>query len=486
MEVSLYEKLSSKILTFALIGLLLACLPIILILAFVHLVTWSDLFALCIITPVSIGILYYIYKRTHTSSNGKFYISAVSFFIASVFLWYIPTGQIWGALILYMLLSLIYLDARVILFATGYAIVINTIYVFFNPFYQGRSVLDSIVIYIIISMIGIVAYCITLMGKKMLEDVKENEGKVTALLQEITVSISAIEQFGKNLYENVAHTTDISKEISFGYSEIAKGVEMQAAGILDINERVSGTNNFILGVAENSKVLKELSLSTSTVTQKGNEMLQTLQSDLNRVFQIQEESEHSMKVLEEKTDKISGILKAIDTIAEQTNLLALNASIEAARAGEHGKSFAVVANEIRKLAGHAGSSSKEISSIVGDIQMQTEAVSSQIEKGNQAIEQSQVAANTSKELFNAITDNMDNVLTKATDIQLMLSDLEMNSQAIGHELANISNVTEESSASIEQMSASMTVQTGQIEDISTSFKDLEKMIDTLNTITKSE
>ncbi|WLR55655.1 methyl-accepting chemotaxis protein [Mesobacillus subterraneus] len=479
MEISLYEKMSSKILTYALIGLLVSCIPIILILALFKLVTWNDFFALSLITPILIGVLYFIYKKTHSGLRGKYYISAISFFIAFVFLWFIPTKEIWGALLLYMALSLIYLEAKVILLATAYAIAVNTIYLFIHPYYQSLSLLDIIVTYIIILMIGIVSYFITLMGRKMLEDVEKNEAIVTDLLLEISTSIEAIERFGKNLYKNVEHTTDISNEISFGYSEIAKGVEMQAAGVQDINEKVFGTNEFILGVAENAKVLKELSISTSDVTLQGNEKMHKLQEDLGIVSEIQAESVNSIQLLEEKTGKINEILNAIHGIAQQTNLLALNASIEAARAGEHGKSFAVVASEIRKLAGSAGSSAKEISLITEDIQSQTHQVSLQIQKGNQAIDQSQKAADSSKEFFHSITDNMNDVLGKATDIQSMLSKLEKNSTDIGHELGNISNITEESSASIEQMSASLSVQTQQIEAISTSFKNLEQMIDTL-------
>lgn len=484
MNVSLYEKMSSKILLYALIGLLVSCLPIILVFAFLKLVTWNDFISLTIVTPVLIGMLYFTYKKSHLTTQGKYYISAISFLIALVFLWFIPTAEIWAALLLYMLISLIYLNGKVILLAAGYAVIINTVYCFFHPFYKEMSMLDTSVTYIIISMVGAVAYSITLMGRKMLEDATENQRKVTNLLAEIADSAGFIEKFGKNLNENILHTTDISREISFGYSEIAKGAELQAAGVLDINERVSGTNEFILGVSEHSKVLKELSLSTSNVTQQGNEMMKMLQADLSRVVEIQEESENSMKVLEEKTVKISGILKAIDSIAEQTNLLALNASIEAARAGEHGKSFAVVANEIRKLAGNAGFSAKEIATIVEDILNQSRTLSAQIQKGNHAIEQSQKAVDSSGEIFTSITGYMTEVLVKASEIQEMLNDLEMNAQAIGHELGNISNVTEESSASIEEMSASLSVQTAQIEAISGSFKDLEQMIETLNNLTR--
>lgn len=483
MQVSVYEKLSSKILTYTLIGLLLSCFPIFLTITLLHFLPWKTFFILSVMIPVLAGVVYVVYKKTHDHVLGKYYISALSFLVDLVFLWYIPTGEIWGALFLYMILSLIYLNGKVTMLATGYAVFVNTIYLIFNPFYQGKEILDYIVIYILIVMVGVVTYCITLMGKRMLLDVKENESMVTGLLSEITASIGKIEQFGKNLNENVAQTMEISKEISAGYAETAAGIEMQASGLVDINEKIRGTNEFIAGVSEHSTVLKELSISTSNVTDQGNEIIQNLKLDLNNVTDIQEETGHSMAALEEKTQSISHISKAIEEIAEQTNLLALNASIEAARAGEYGKSFAVVANEIRKLAGNAGSFAKDIAVILQDIEKQTFAVSSQIQKGNEAIKQSQKAADSSKDVFYTITDNMNDVLNKAADIQQMLNNLKENSQAIGFEIGNVSNITEESSASIEQMSASLSLQTERIEAISFSFNDLEQMISTLNHLT---
>ncbi|WP_026691948.1 methyl-accepting chemotaxis protein [Peribacillus kribbensis] len=485
MQASVYDKFGSKILTFAEIALMISCLPIFLVFTLFHLFTWKSFMITGIMIPILSGLLYLVYKKTYQSQKGKYYITATSFVLALIFLGFVPTGEIWGAIPLYIVLSLIYLDSKVIIIATSYALAVNTIFIFFNPSYQGKEILDYIVIYILIFMIGIVAYSITMLGKRVVMDVKKNEQKVTDLLSEIKISIEKVEQFGKILFENVTHTMEISKEISAGYLETAKGIELQAAGIVDINEKISGTNDYITGVSERSKGLKDLSISTSSVTNQGNEMIQGLQTELQSVVEIQEETVDLMSALEDRTQSISTILKAIEGIASQTNLLALNASIEAARAGEYGKSFAVVADEIRKLATGAGSSAKDIASILKDIENQTKAVSSQIKKGNEAIEHSQKTAETSKDIFYKITENMNGVSAKAGEIQEMLLDIDTNAQSIGQEIGTISHVTEESSASIEEMSAALQLQTDRIEAISSSFIDLEKMIVSLNELTQA-
>ncbi|MBM7602793.1 methyl-accepting chemotaxis protein [Metabacillus crassostreae] len=478
-----YEKLSSKLLTIAIPGLLGSCIPIILALSIFKIVPFKTFLFVCIVVPFLIGGLYLTYKKFHTSSKGKYLLSALSFFIIFVFMWFIPSYEIWGAIPLYLLISLIYLNSKVMIYATIYSYIVYTAHLIFNPYFAKNLVMDHIVIYVVLTMLGVTCYCITLMGKRMLADVNKNQDKVTDLLEEISKSVNSIEVFGKKLTKNVEEAGTISKEISLGFNEISKGTESQASGMLDINEKVSDTNNFIVAVSETSLDLKEISLSTSDVSEKANETMKELVLNLEQVSQAQVQTDELMKSLEGKNDQISGILKAIEEIATQTNLLSLNAAIEAARAGEQGKSFAVVAGEVRKLAGHASSSATEISTILNDIKDQTQAVSTQINSGKMAIEISQKSAENSTMYFHSINDNMLNVLNKATNIQSMLKDLETNSQSIGQKIETISSVTEQSSASIEEMTASLDMQTERIGAISHSFADLEKMIESLNELT---
>ena len=188
------------------------------------------------------------------------------------------------------------------------------------------------------------------------------------------------------------------------------------------------------------------------------------------------QSTEIVNMLGEKSKEIDNIVSLINEISDQTNLLALNAAIEAARAGEQGKGFAVVADEVRKLAEESGDASGQISKLISEIQMDISTAIKAMNEGNVAVEKGQVMINDAGKSFNDIVDSINNVSSQMSLVVDVIQGLYKNSDKMIKSVQNVATVAKGGSEKIKEIASSSDDQIAQMEQVSEAAQALTEIV----------
>jgi len=174
---------------------------------------------------------------------------------------------------------------------------------------------------------------------------------------------------------------------------------------------------------------------------------------MQTIAQVVRESADSIGKLAKSADQIGNIIGVINDVADQTNLLALNAAIEAARAGEHGRGFAVVADEVRKLAERTGKATGEITDMIKGIQNETNEAVQSMESGIQEVDKGRELADQAGNSLNEIVTMTQRVMDMIQQIATASEEQSTAAEQISKNIENISSVTKETATGAEQSAA---------------------------------
>ena len=321
--------------------------------------------------------------------------------------------------------------------------------------------------------------------RKSAEESERSRQEMQQLLQEVTASVNILNTTNSMLQDNATATGKITRDVSTSFQEIASGIESQTPSVADISGAIHQMNEIVLQTGRASDEMNEQSRKTAEFTEQGQDQMSNLADQMSEISTFTLHTSSVMSKVSEENRKISSIVNMIVDIATQTNLLSLNASIEAARAGEHGRGFAVVASEIRTLAENAQKASGEISDILGNIQTSIEEASSLVTTGLGATKSGQAAVQNVSQLFNGIKQNTEHVLDQAEKLQQMNQQLQKSSAEVLNEITSIAAITEETSASVEEVLTGTKTQQQHVQDIVSSIRALDDLTNKLSSLTTS-
>lgn len=289
--------------------------------------------------------------------------------------------------------------------------------------------------------------------------------KLRELLQDTGRATRHVFESSRDINEKNEKMKTVLEEVALAANELASGANQISEEIGGISVATKDIENKVSGYTVSTREMNARSGQMITLVEQGLQSVETQGAGMRRNVQATGHASRTIHELARQAEGISHITKTISEIAEQTNLLSLNASIEAARAGEHGLGFAVVAQEVRKLAEESTTSTKEVFNLVRTIEQGIQqALSSMSENENIVQEQTRLIAETEKifaEIVHSVKFISEQIGTFARESEQMLQSAEQ----ISATMENISAITEQSAAGTEQVSASMNEQIAAVQAI---------------------
>ena len=278
-------------------------------------------------------------------------------------------------------------------------------------------------------------------------------GDNNSLLANIRSMQQTLRQMISTIIGNAEQVATSADELMHASEQVADRARQQSDAASSMASAVEEMAVSIDQVKENASEAHGISLEAGNISQEGADVIHNAANEMRKTSEAVQSSSTIVEDLGRQSDQITSIVNTIKEIADQTNLLALNAAIEAARAGEQGRGFAVVADEVRKLAERTSLSTTEIGGMVSKIQNGTRSAVHSMQAGVSQVSNGVELANQAGDSINRIRDGAQRVTQVVNGISDSIREQSQAGNQIALQLETIAQMSEESAIAVENTTA---------------------------------
>lgn len=305
------------------------------------------------------------------------------------------------------------------------------------------------------------------------------------IIQQVSVSAEQVAASSEELTASAEQSALAATQVAGTITEVAQGTDQQRQSISDTLQIIDTMTAQVRQIAFNADSTTTVSKQTAAAAQKGGEAIEAAIKQMTTIDQTVAESSAVISALGERSKEIGQIVNTIAAIAGQTNLLALNAAIEAARAGEQGRGFAVVAEEVRKLAEQSQTATKQIASLIHEIQAETNKAIIAMNAGTREVTTGTQVVNTAGRSFQDIFALVGKMAGQIQDITASVQVVVASSAQIATSISEVGEVSRVTSGQTQTVSAATEEQSASMQEIAAASEALADMAADLQvTITK--